>query len=159
MKTHLIKILLISAVSFVSIADAKINKNKITKVKSKPRVSRTIASAPNLSTNEQTVVDYLNCYNDEGQVLKLKKCVLRKMQQEISRSQKDRLYSWPLVFGTRLIEFVSCSEKNKKEIPLFGLSTPNFVCANVEVNDAVKEVVFFMKKDKKDALKLYSIYY
>lgn len=133
-------------------------KKEKTTVKKKVRVSRSIASV-GLSVKQKAVLDYINCYSSDEQIVKIKTCVAQKIFGKNARSEKDRLYSWPLVFGVRLMDFNKCSKEKMSEIPFFAMATPHFECASVEVDDKVKEVVFFFKKSDKEPHKLFAIYY
>lgn len=129
---------------------------EVKKQPNKARVARSVASTDD--SQEKCVVDYFKCFETHKSEVDLKKCVDASLSSTMPSSNKDRFYSWLIVFDARLNSFGKCSSRKLKEISFFPEATQSFICGRIDLGGVKKEAVFFFKKDK-DTEKLWSIYY
>lgn len=122
----------------------------------KARVARSLATTEN--SQEKSVISYFKCFEIHKTEMELKKCVDTSLSSKLTASQKDRFYSWLIVFDARLNSFDKCSSRKLKEISFFPEATAHFICGYIDLGTIRKEAVFFFKKDKEKD-KIWSIYY
>lgn len=135
-------------------------RSKAAKNKSGPRISRKIASSKALSPAEAMIVKYFSCF--DGGITerpKIESCVQSYIHPKLSKSDKDRFYSWLIVFNVRLEQFIDCTEAKITEIGGFPQYTENYICGQIAIGDETKEAVFFFKQNGPASAHIYSIYY
>lgn len=123
----------------------------------KARVARGLASSKD--AREKMVVNYFKCFEAHKQETPLKTCVDRVLSRELSQAQKDRFYSWLVVFDARLSKFKTCSKTKLKEVSFFPEATSHYICGDLDLGNLQKEAVFFFKEQGGPTLRLSSIYY
>lgn len=120
--------------------------------------SRVLASIANLDPQEAIIVNYFRCFDLQDNE-KIRKCFDPLLYPKLSKSQKDRFYSWPIMFNVHLTSFGRCSFRKVRASSFFPEATNDFSCGQVRINEKEKEVMFFFKFDKGKPPKLFSIYY
>ncbi|MCC6137652.1 MAG: hypothetical protein IT287_03405 [Bdellovibrionaceae bacterium] len=151
----LIKIIILFSTLFFT--QAKQTGKETAKTKSKSRVARALASSKD--PKEKIVVDYFKCFEVYKEDLKLKNCIDRTLHSKLSEVQKDRLYSWLVVFDARLARFTPCGKMKMQEAAFFPEATAYFVCGDIDIGRTTKEVIFFFKPESTGLEKLSSVYY
>lgn len=158
MKYPISSIIFITLILSVPAFGKKAKRNTKKKIV-RSRVSRKLASDQTLIPEEKTVINYFSCFQKTQKQEKLKACIDTLIYKHLSSSDKDRFYSWLVVFEASLVDFHECSERKEVEVSFFPQATDYYLCGTLRVSGSKKEAVFFFKKEASKQSKLYSVYY
>ncbi len=145
-----VKFILIVGCYFESHALDKISK------KNKIRIERSLSSTHD--EQEKIVVGYFKCFENFKGEQELKICINNFLSSKLSTSQRDRFYSWLLVFDAKLSAFNKCGTRKLKEAAAFPEATLIYICGTLDLGEIKKEAVFFFKKEN-GVDKLWSVHY
>lgn len=105
---------------------------------------------------KKIIESYFNCFT---KVSTIQTCVNNLVSSDLKDSEKERFYTWLQFNPYKFAGIRECSRKDLQEIRFFGLSTSDYLCASIELDKQIKEIVFFFKPEPNSSLKIFSFYY
>lgn len=154
----LLFLLLNSVHVFATQPKGKTNSQVAKKIVSSQKAVNKKRKLANESENmrKKIIESYFNCFS---KVSTIQTCVNSLISSDLKDSEKERFYTWLQFNPYKFTGIRECSHKDLQEIRFFGLSTSDYLCASIELDKQIKEIVFFFKPEPNSSLKIFSFYY